>query len=102
LSLNKISYIKYPKTIIFLKLGSLSKYTSIKVVASFVIPLLYPIQLPYGHSDRGGAGCACRHRWRSNQQHFTRAHRAILAAASSEPDANIKMEMQYIKTTKTT
>ena len=41
LSLDKIGYAKYPKTIIFLKLGSLSKYASIRVVASFAVPLLY-------------------------------------------------------------
>jgi hypothetical protein len=41
LSLNKISYAKYPKTIIFLKLGSLFKYTFIRVIASFAVPSLY-------------------------------------------------------------
>jgi len=41
LSLDRISYIKYPKTIIFLKLGSLFKYAFINIVASFAIPSLY-------------------------------------------------------------
>ena len=41
LSLNKISYTKYPKTIIFLKLGSLFKYAFIRVVASFAVLSLY-------------------------------------------------------------
>jgi hypothetical protein len=41
LSLNKISYAKYPKTIIFLKLGSLSRYASIRVIVSFAVPLPY-------------------------------------------------------------
>ena len=41
LSLDKISYTKYPKTIIFLKLGSLFKYAFIRVIASFAVPLLY-------------------------------------------------------------
>jgi hypothetical protein len=38
---NKIGYAKQLKTIIFLKLGSLFKYTFISVVASFAILLLY-------------------------------------------------------------
>jgi hypothetical protein len=41
LSLDRIGYAKYPKTIIFLKLGSLFKYASIKVIVSFAVPLLY-------------------------------------------------------------
>jgi hypothetical protein len=41
LSFNKIGYTKQLKTIIFLKLKSLFKYTFISVIASFTILLLY-------------------------------------------------------------
>jgi hypothetical protein len=41
LSLDRIGYAKHPKTIIFLKLGSLSRYASIGVMASFAVPSPY-------------------------------------------------------------
>jgi hypothetical protein len=41
LSLDRIGYAKYPKTIIFLKLGSLSRYAFIGVMVSFAVPSLY-------------------------------------------------------------